>query len=399
MSKKAISPILAALSEVMNKLTRQEEILLTSATNKLPALAEQPAAAAEVGETLTPATDLHRIAGALERIANALEKLTAEAAESSAEIKQNDEQWITLPNTPIVPDEASKKAETKKSAELIPPVAPLASKPLADSAASNSLKLAVPVPNATNNNILLTYLTKRGITVQQPKQKATPEEQAYQVRLEKIALHLGENFTVCQELYKELKENLIPPCSPFDYTTKGKITSQNSILRKLCHLLKEAGLLEIYTCKGVSNQLTFKLKASGKERNYIEGLWLESYLKQEVERIIRPYANSTQQCYEALPNLYITFKDGSKTELDLLFALGKKVFCVEAKMQPDLSELQGYLKKVKNLGLSNNAILIVVADKSEEECLKLSQGLGGVKVACLNNFEETLKSMLDSVVI
>ncbi len=79
----------------------------------------------------------------------------------------------------------------------------------------------------------------------------------------------------------------------------------------------------------------------------------------------------------------------------MLFVLGSKIFCIEAKMKPDEAQLKSYLTRIKPLGFDNKAILIVTADKSAEECQKLAEALN-VRVTGLANFEQTLKTMLDS---
>jgi hypothetical protein len=70
---------------------------------------------------------------------------------------------------------------------------------------------------------------------------------------------------------------------------------------------------------------------------------------------------------------------------------------VEAKTRSSPKIIQTSLERIEGLGLDKRAILIVVSDKSAEECLKLSQVLGNVRIACLPDLEKTVNAWLEAV--
>lgn len=393
MPKKLIFPLLAALFELLLKIARQEEKPPIPQTKK----PFQPfkLRALNVKETDPSATalDLRRTADALERIAIALEKLNGENHDSFAENSLDDEGWIILPTTApainLPPQKAVKQMDEPAPTTELPvpqaqPVATLAEK-------------SVDATAPTTTGVLRKYLAERDITIQEPKPKEkNPEDQGYQHYLERLALHLGQNFATCQGLYKSLRDNLNKktPVNTFTYSlqkynSEETIAKQNKVIKQFCHLLQKSGLLEEYTYQNTP-ELTIQLKATGKAKDYLNGPWLEIYVEWEVARIVPLH---TKHKYEALPNLNI-IKDGKKTEIDLFFAVGQKVFCIEAKTRPKLKNLKNSLEGKKLLGLDRKAILVVVPDKSEAECQKLSQNLDNVRVARLDNLEQTLKSML-----
>jgi len=418
MPKTPIFPLLAALFEVLKKIPTRYEDSFSPAVNE----PFQPITQPNATETASPDTTIEfgRIAAALERIALSLEKLTLERANSSFDTHQNDkDDWITLVDVPPNPylqaslslDQSSSIMNQPKGPLVPPPaksadqqalvVSPFSEYPvnLASSVSSAKaipapimaeLELAKPLMTRPKNSILLEYLNERGITVRERK---SSQAKIYSDALDKLALYLGQNFTTCQELYKLLKSNIIIPCKPFSYSLVGFTAKQNTIVQKFCQLLKDTELLEEYTYRGRPEYI-IQLKASSKEQKYLQGAWLECYAKLEVVRIVQPYAVSIRCYYEALPNLEIIFKDNSKTELDLFFALGQLVFCLEAKMRPDHKNLEIYLNKIKPLGLDYTAIIVIVADKTEEECRELGQILGGVRIVRLTNFEQTLIALL-----
>ena len=384
------STLLANLAKTLNKLTGQglTESLPTSVSspNQLPGLPESD-------------DDLHRLVEALERIATALEKLTTDSP--SAETEPED-YWITLSNvslpqktipvntqSPIQPNKTVAKKITTPSqptankSPIKPPVKPVTTN------GTNSTPLKAP----PKNTVLFNYLKQHNITLQEPK-KLTSQQQSYVAKLEKIALILGRNFEICHELYNLLKKNLVIPHNTFTYSLAGATPEQKQIIRQFCQLLKNAQLLETFSYQGKPD-FKIELKATGAELNYVEGVWLEKYIKQEMERIVQAYLTQPGMLYEALPNPKIVFSDSSNTELDLFFALGKRVFCVEAKMKPNAKDLTDYLSRITPLKLNPKQMLIVAADISEGDCKQLTGELGA-SVIGINNFEQDAKAWLEA---
>ncbi len=371
--------------------------------------------------TPAPLSEISRIAAALERIASALEKLNVESELNSTQVYPNsnpENYWITLPDNDqtqmakasfIAPLVAKEKAPVSPPpAKLSPtpePVKPKISlttlpnltptRPNAPLPAVNGLNRAVLAGNNSPGSVLHNYLNEQGISVQEAKKNDSPQEQAYQDKLVNLALYLGQNFSECKELYYMLKGSLITPNSTFSYGLKNFSAENKKKVRFFCHLLKGAGLLEVYLNQGTPECL-IQLKTAGKEQKYLSGSWLEYYVKQEVARIARRYHTQYSLSYEARSNLEIVFKDSSKTELDLFFALGQKVFCAEAKIRPNKAQLEAFLNRIKPLKLDHNSLLVVVADKTEKDCLELSQALGNLRIARLDNLEQSLTAMLNA---
>jgi hypothetical protein len=382
---------LTTLFEELHKITMHTKKSFPDNVKKWLQLFPHPLNPA-ASETTSP--ELMRIATALERIATALEELTAANADISAISPKAEIDWITLPDAE---QPSALQVSEKTPPAIAVPKPPLVNPALNDSTAGKAITPAeVQAPTlpivAPENSVLRTYLNKRGITIQEQKENPTPQKQAYQAKLDQLAFYLGQNFTDCQALYKAVKSNMLAPRQSFDYSLKGATADQNKLIREFCRLLKEAELLEEYAYQG-KPEFTIQLKATGKEQKYLSGAWLENYVRQEVARIAQAYLQPDRR-YEALSNPRIIFKDGSKGELDLFFALGQQIFCIETKMRPGQSDLTAYLERIKPLTLARKAILIVVVDKSQEECQKLSQALGKVQVIQLASLEPTLHFLL-----
>lgn len=318
--------------------------------------------------TLTP--ELKRIANALERIAASLEKLA--------------------PVSPTAPlQNGTVKTETKvvtTQQNITNPPKNGAISPATKVATTQQNPAAKPAPILAEPIVLRQYLEKHNITLDKSKTETDP-------KLERLAVYLGHNYAACEELYNLLKRNLNAPQEAFSYSLKEIVPAHKKIIRQFCHLLKVAGLLEEYSYHG-SPDFKVQIKASGTEKKFINGAWLESSVRHEIVRIVEPYGENSKQQFKIWSNVEITCKDGAKRELDVLFALGKKVYCVEAKLKPDKEELEEWVKRVKPLGLENKFLLVVAADKSIEECQKLRQTLGNVAITGLDNLEQTLLELV-----
>jgi hypothetical protein len=142
-----------------------------------------------------------------------------------------------------------------------------------------------------------------------------------------------------------------------------------------------------------SPEFRVQLKTSGIEKKYVDGTWLESYIRHEIERVVKPYAKKGKQQFEIWSNVEITFNGGAKTELDELFAVGEKVYCVEAKAthKPNEDELKEKMGKYKKLlGLDKQVLLVVAAEKEWWNLHEVS----GVKIVELDNLEQTLLDLV-----
>lgn len=377
MSKKLSLSTLAALPGLLTKIISGAEI---SSTGQLSIPTLSTSDTTILTPNLDSTLDFNRIANALERIAEVLEK--------QKPLSSTDNSWISLLNAPLaiprnlsIPkynkDDISLNVQAKPAQDISIPQRNL-SEPMAET--------TIILPS--NQTILYKYLSERGISLVEAK-LLTPDKQIMQTKLDALASYLGKNFTECQDLYNLLKKNMVAPRKSFAYNLKGATSIKNGIIQEFCRLLKEADLLEYYTYQPKPDY-NFELKASGKEQKYLNGSWLENCVKLEIADL---FAQS-KQLYEALPNLQIVFQDNSKTELDLLFCLGKQIFCIETKMRPSSAQLKKYLNTIKPLKLDSKAVLVVVVDKSEEECQKLSKESAGVKVIRLENLASTLLSLV-----
>ena len=317
----------------------------------------------EAGEFAEPADpafsgDLHRIAKALERIATTLEKLTGEKG-----------------NIPVEAKGSLIKAEE--------PV-------------NNGLKPLVQHAATSMTDVLEDYLEQKGIKIKPFGEKPTPDEQARRDKLNLLALFLGNNLKECMGLYQWLKSKLSSKNINLTYLFKEADSENREKITNFCNYLKKAGLLKSFSFQ-VLPENSIKLEFTGKDSSFLKGTWLERFVEQKVRRLLKDaVTKGALQQYQIRSNLKLSFKDNTEGELDLFFAVGKKVFCIEVKTYPSSKDLKDVINKLKPLGINDRNILIVTAEKSSEQCLKLTEVLDGVRVVGLANFEETLKTMIMS---
>jgi hypothetical protein len=299
--------------------------------------------------------ELHRVADTLEQMAVALEKLTGNKADVPVEAK----------NSP---------------GELV----------------NNDMNPAVLEVNIPITDVLEDYLEQKGIKIKPPGEKLTPQEQSRRDKLNLLALFLGNNLNDCMALYQWLKGNLSSKNTNLSYPLKDANSGNKEKITNFCNQLKKAGLLKSFSFQALPENRV-QLEFTGTDTGFLKGIWLERFIEQKMRRFLKESrAKGSIQEYKIRANPKIIFKDNTEGEIDLFFAVGEKIFCLEVKTFPSAKDLKDVINKLKPLELKDQNILIVTAEKSSEQCDRLTQALGGIKVVGLGNLEEAVNSMINA---
>lgn len=323
-------------------------------------------------------TDLSRIAQALERIATSLEKLTG------SNIKTNEDNQVSsgvkTSNSVAEPGPSKIVTLTEKAKPTNP-----------EKGSIEKNRFTSPAP-LIKQGPLENYLAARGFRI--ISQNKVAKDQERENKLNQLASYMGQHFEEIVIFYQHLKQKAHAPYDGFTYSVKELAPNKQASIKNLCKKLKEVSLLEKLEFNGTSGEI-IELKVAKKSQNYLTGEWFERYIEQKVKHILKKHcpANFPRR-YQ--PNIKICSKDGLAIELDFLFALKQQIFCIETKTNTHLQELRNYLKRIEPLKLENR-ILIVVTEKSNQECQQLSQALNGTKVVGLDNFEEALIALITAV--
>lgn len=306
-------------------------------------------------------TELYGLADALKQMAAALEKLTANGS-------------VGQPNNNIYPARTVLSEMVAATGKALP--------------LTNDGQPAKQPQPTPDKDVIAKFLTRRGVTNQEQKPKVISPER--QQKLDELTIFLGKNFSECKTFYQWLKKQLSQPGAITLYLFTGVESKQVKLITELCRLLEAAELIDSLTALDLPGPgIQFKLASSG--LNYLAGHWLERFVRLEFDRIAK---NSGGKGYEVKSNLLLTFENEEKAELDLIFATGNQVFCIEAKTYPGSKELKNYLKKIEPLRMNPQNLLIVTAERSPEQCQSLTRSLGGVQVIGLDKLEEALISMI-----
>ncbi|MDB5078836.1 MAG: hypothetical protein JWP00_760 [Chloroflexi bacterium] len=378
---------------------------LFEALNNTPGTVINPYTALPVlNPALDAITDLHRIANALERIAAAFEKLPINAANVPVEINRNNPKGgETITEAPFKQPTKFKQAQPPRVPEIVQkqvmqapvPAAVVASvRPPEVIPARKKVLPTHPIPVGSSiteqKEVLVSYFKQLGIDYETKKKTNSPEQET---KLNDIAIYLGKNFRECEELYKFLKRDILAKPGKFFYHLKEINPDKKLRISRFCNLLIQAGLLEKYAFEDGPENI-IEIEVTGKDCGFLKGNWLERYVEYEVKRIVKKYTTYPGRAYEALSNLRVNI-NGKGAEFDLVFAVGQKVFCIEAKTRPGQQDLKTSLNKIKPLKLDNRSILIVTAEKSIQECLKLTEVLGGTQVTDLSSLEQKVTAMIE----
>lgn len=234
-----------------------------------------------------------------------------------------------------------------------------------DSSPADAYGLLPPI-DQFNRNAVEAFLSRCGIVI-----KNLPEEDL-DANLAHIALFIGNNFKSVKNFYDSLKSNL----------TTGKLftvnlKNQTDAIPKsltLVRALQSQGFVEKYEYRrSPKYELEVKLNKTPKE-NFISGLWLEIFVKQQIILLIKQ-ANPKLK-YSYLLNARVILPTDADFEFDLLFEIEGEIFWFEAKTVINSQIIKNYVEKYSNisflLGLDREHTFVIVTDLSEASTKTLS---------------------------
>jgi hypothetical protein len=239
---------------------------------------------------------------------------------------------------------------------------------LASHGESSSVNAYGPIPpiDQLNRNVIEVFLNQCGIVI-----KNLPEEDS-DANLAQIALFIGNNFKSVKNFYDTLKSNLTTG-ELFTVNLKNQIDAIPKCLT-LVRALQSQGFVEKYEYRRTPKyELEVKLNKTPKE-NFISGLWLEIFVKQQIILLIKR-ANPKLK-YSYLLNPRVILPTDADFEFDLLFEIEGEIFWFEAKTVINSQVIKNYVEKYSNisslLGLDREHTFVIVTDLSEASTKTLS---------------------------
>jgi hypothetical protein len=288
-----------------------------------------------------------------ERIAIALERIADSLATSQ----------VAATRIPVGQDELPPNAEPKPDGQ--------------EAAASQSTETP---------KVLEPFLAQRNINIKM----IPPEDGADQV-IDSLSLFLGERYSSLSHLLGKIKRSM-QTGAPITENLANASQDDVSTACQFCSRLHRIAFLEQYRYfRSPTYFIKAKTTTLPKAQRFFGGQWLERFILQMVKAVhAQIEAEAGEHIhFEFLINPQIILPNGDDFELDVLAAMGKSIYWIEAKSGDYQQHANKYSKFARLLGLDCSHSVMVLTDVAVSSCDAMSS-LFSMTVCNLHSFEERL---------
>ena len=176
-------------------------------------------------------------------------------------------------------------------------------------------------------------------------------------KLFEAANYLADHYRHLEHFYKHLKRNQV---LKKDLTHKSN--SYNiKYIRKWSEILHKNKLIDGFESYN-DNRMQVDIAEIHKATKFINGYWLEVYLRSELSQLFRQNLNRIKS-FDILAQVEVQMPDKKTSELDLLIMLNEKVYWFECKSGHIGSDYYKLFKKHRRyLGLPRSRSFLLVPD-------------------------------------
>lgn len=232
------------------------------------------------------------------------------------------------------------------------------------------------------------FLNSKGVSIKHIRE----EDEADEV-LDKIALFMGDRYSLIKKVYELIKRNLNSGRS-FKLDLKNASQDEIGSITQLCTNLHQIAFLEEYKYfKSPKYYMYGKVNRIPKALNFFSGGWLERYVKTAILEAITSISHPVAANYSYLKNPQIQLPNGDDFELDILFKIEEEIFWLEAKTGEYQKYVQKYSKMSKTLNLDEDHAYMILTDITENSASAL-KSLFGMNVVNIDSFSETFKQAI-----
>lgn len=255
-------------------------------------------------------------------------------------------------------------------AAVLPEAAPVpAPEPAAGACASGSGEAAeTPEPVTLIPEVLNSFLLSRGIRV-----RRVPPPGPADVVLDRLALYLGARYEALKDVLGWMKRTM-QTGGRWYLKLAGRPQEEIGACCQFCHQLHELAFLTEYRYHRAPRCLIEARTSTAPEaQNFLSGQWLERFIRQQLQS-----AAAAAACTELsmLANAQIVLPNNDNFELDLLAAVGGRVYWVEAKTGAYQQYIRKYSQMARAFGLGSSSSFLVLADAPAAVCADLSRMTG-----------------------
>lgn len=233
------------------------------------------------------------------------------------------------------------------------------------------------------------FLDKRGIRI-----KTVPPADPADAVTDSMSLFLGERYEALSGILAKIKRAMQAGL-PITESLKGRPQQDVSSVCQFCTRLHELAFLEQYQyLRSPTYLIRAKTTTLPTAQRFFAGQWLERFILQKVRSVFGQIAAEVggELPFEYLINPQIVLPSGDDFELDVLAAIGSRVYWIEAKSGDYQQHVDKYARFARRIGLDTDHCFMVLTDVASERCAALSS-LFSMTVCNLQSFEERLLSV------
>ena len=188
--------------------------------------------------------------------------------------------------------------------------------------------------------------------------------------VEELAMLLAMNYDKCKDFYKYLRGVIAKKKFDICYNTYPLSTEERTATIMVAEKLGKVGVISNLRIPDNSKEITGRLSTAPRVINFLNGDYLEFYSRIVVKQIVEKIAKEKNCDYELYSNVIIG-KDSEKHELDIVFRVGKEVFCAEIK-SGKFSDFDCYRRVGVLMGVNPDKHIMLSAEKTKEEAETIS---------------------------
>jgi len=236
------------------------------------------------------------------------------------------------------------------------------------------------------------FLESKGINIK----RMPPESEADEV-INDLSNFLGRDYNSLSELLAVIKKKM-QQGQPFSLSLRNYTQDDISKTCQFCKKLHQVAFLEEYRYfKSPRFLITAKPSRLPKAINFFSGQWLERFALLCINSAIDSISNQLDReksDFEFLINPQVLLPNGDDFELDIMFRLEDRFFWVETKSGNYQQHIHKYYDLSRKLNLSQNEIILVLADVPFDQSKRLSS-LYSMSVCSPQQMEATLTEILE----
>ncbi len=244
------------------------------------------------------------------------------------------------------------------------------------------------VPNARERQAkALAVLEGLGIEVRKVLE-ISEEEQA----LLMLSRLIAERYPLVRPFLQRVKRHQ-GDGSPFQMSLANAAQEEVGAITQLATLAHQAGLLAEYTYwRSPRRLLRAAPSRHGLAINFFTGSWLELYIMQVVEQILREAGDADAGC---VFRAQVVFPNGDQFDLDAFLVVHGRRIWIEAKTGDDFADkLPKYARLRPRLCQQREEALLVCADMQSGDPMAAMRGrLAEMQLCGLDDFEVRLREL------